>query len=88
MAGRYTGSYLDRRNSWRALAILADTGGAERRLTSASATSINADDETSEIGATLLLEGHERVGAATFLLPPHETVVVAKATDPLAFLFV
>jgi hypothetical protein len=26
MAGRYTGSYLDRSNGWRAVATLADTG--------------------------------------------------------------
>jgi len=28
MAGRYTGSYLDRRNGWRPVAILAGTGQA------------------------------------------------------------
>jgi hypothetical protein len=28
MAGRYTGSYLDRSNGWRAVAILADFGQA------------------------------------------------------------
>ena len=28
MAGRYTGSYLDRSNGWRAVATLADTGQA------------------------------------------------------------
>ncbi len=28
MAGRYTGSYLDRSNGWRAPAILADIGQA------------------------------------------------------------
>jgi len=28
MAGRYTGSYLDRRNGWRTVAILADIGQA------------------------------------------------------------
>jgi len=28
MTGRYTGSYLDRSNGWRAVAILADTGQA------------------------------------------------------------
>jgi hypothetical protein len=28
MAGRYTGSYLDRSNGWRAAAILADIGRA------------------------------------------------------------
>lgn len=28
MAGRYTGSYLDRSNGWRAAAILADIGQA------------------------------------------------------------
>ena len=28
MAGRYTGSYLDRSNGWRAVAILADIGRA------------------------------------------------------------
>jgi hypothetical protein len=28
MAGRYTGSYLDRCNGWRAVAILADIGQA------------------------------------------------------------
>ena len=28
MAGRYTGSYLDRSNGWRAVAILADIGQA------------------------------------------------------------
>jgi hypothetical protein len=28
MAGRYTGSYLDRSNSWRAIATLADIGRA------------------------------------------------------------
>jgi hypothetical protein len=28
MAGRYTGSYLDRVGGWRAVAILADTGQA------------------------------------------------------------
>jgi hypothetical protein len=28
MAGRYTGSYLDRFNGWRAVATLADTGQA------------------------------------------------------------
>ena len=27
-AGRYTGSYLDRSNGWRAVATLADTGQA------------------------------------------------------------
>jgi hypothetical protein len=28
MAGRYTGSYLDRSNGWRAVATLADIGQA------------------------------------------------------------
>jgi len=28
MAGRYTGSYLDRLNGWRAVAILAELGKA------------------------------------------------------------
>ena len=28
MAGRYTGSYLDRSNGWRAVATLADIGRA------------------------------------------------------------
>jgi len=28
MAGRYTGSYLDRRDGWRTVAILADIGQA------------------------------------------------------------
>jgi hypothetical protein len=28
MAGRYTGSYLERLNGWRAVAILADIGQA------------------------------------------------------------
>ena len=28
MAGRYTGSYLDRSNGWRAVAILAEIGRA------------------------------------------------------------
>jgi hypothetical protein len=28
MAGRYSGSYLDRSNGWRAVAILADIGQA------------------------------------------------------------
>jgi len=29
MGGRYTGSYLDRHNGWRAVAILADIGQPE-----------------------------------------------------------
>jgi hypothetical protein len=50
MAGRYTGSYLDRSNGWRAVAILADTGQASLvECTPVSHLSLYAESDNSEV---------------------------------------
>ena len=64
MAGRYTGSYLDRSYGWRAIAILADIGQSfTRRM---HPHHINYDFASA--AATSLLDAHER-GLGPFRLP-------------------
>jgi hypothetical protein len=47
MAGRYTGSYLDRSNGWRAAAVLAETGRASLvgRIPAAIMTLLRGNDQ-------------------------------------------